>query len=95
MTAPDLRTIGEVAALMQSGAVSPTELVENCLAQIQLRQQSVNAFTTVLENSAREDARKAAEGVAAAKLAAHSHRRKRKGELPVAGKFILSCLAIN
>jgi aspartyl-tRNA(Asn)/glutamyl-tRNA(Gln) amidotransferase subunit A len=59
MSAPDLRTIGEVAGLMQSGAVSPTELIESCLAQIQLRQPSVNAFTTVLENSARDDARKA------------------------------------
>jgi aspartyl-tRNA(Asn)/glutamyl-tRNA(Gln) amidotransferase subunit A len=39
--------------------VSPTDLVDHCLEQIHRRQPTVNAFTTVLENSARDDARKA------------------------------------
>ena len=58
MSAPDLRRIVDIAPLVRSKAVSATELVENCLHEI-AAQQPVNAFTTVLEASALEEAREA------------------------------------
>jgi Asp-tRNA(Asn)/Glu-tRNA(Gln) amidotransferase A subunit family amidase len=57
MIVPDLRRITEVAPLVRSGAVSPLDLVRSCLDQIAAR-ASVNAFITVLEASALDDARR-------------------------------------
>ncbi len=56
--AADLRRIADVAPLVRSGALSPVTLVETCLAQIEAR-SSVNAFITVLTDSALADARRA------------------------------------
>jgi len=58
MSAPDLRRIVDIAPLVRSKAISATQLVENCLHEIAV-QQPVNAFTTVLEASALEEAREA------------------------------------
>jgi len=58
MSAPDLRRIVDIAPLVRSKAISATKLVENCLHEIAV-QQPVNAFTTVLEASALEEAREA------------------------------------
>jgi aspartyl-tRNA(Asn)/glutamyl-tRNA(Gln) amidotransferase subunit A len=61
---PDLRPIAEIAPLVRSGALSPVSLVEACLARIQAR-PSVNAFITVLAESAQADARRAEAEIAA------------------------------
>ena len=58
MTEPDLRPITAIAPLVQSGALSPVTLVETCLARAQAR-PGVNAFITLLADSALEDARRA------------------------------------
>ena len=58
MTGPDLRRIADVAALTRTGALSPVDLVQSCLARIHGRRR-VNAFITVLENSALDEARRA------------------------------------
>ena len=58
MTGPDLRRIADVAALTRTGALSPIDLVQSCLARIHDRRR-VNAFITVLENSALDEARRA------------------------------------
>jgi len=52
---PDLRRIEDVAPLVRAGAVSPVDLVRACLAQIEAR-PSVNAFISVLKDSALEAA---------------------------------------
>ena len=58
MTGADLRQIIEVATFVRTGVIFPTDLVQQCLDQIE-RCRRVNAFTTVLEDSALEDARRA------------------------------------
>ena len=58
MSAPDLRRISDVASLVKSRAVSSTELVTGCLQAI-AAQPEVNAFTTVFESGAVDDARRA------------------------------------
>jgi aspartyl-tRNA(Asn)/glutamyl-tRNA(Gln) amidotransferase subunit A len=55
MTAPDLRSIVDIAPLVQSGEVSPVDLVEGCLAQIDAR-GDLNAFITRLDGRALEEA---------------------------------------
>jgi aspartyl-tRNA(Asn)/glutamyl-tRNA(Gln) amidotransferase subunit A len=55
---PDLRTITEVAPLVRSGAISPVDLVTGCLSAIKSRPE-VNAFITLLRDSALEDASRA------------------------------------
>ena len=55
MTTPDFRRIAEVAPLVRSRAVSPVDLVLGCLAQIETR-PSVNAFTSVMKETALEAA---------------------------------------
>jgi aspartyl-tRNA(Asn)/glutamyl-tRNA(Gln) amidotransferase subunit A len=55
---PDLRTITEIAPLVRAGAVSPVTLVTDCLSTIEARPE-VNAFITVLRESALEDAARA------------------------------------
>ncbi len=55
----DLRSIVDVAPLIRSGALHPIDLVRSCLDQIDARPR-VNAFTTVLQDSALEEAKRAA-----------------------------------
>ena len=64
MTTPaaDLRSIAEVSALVARGDVSPTELVERCLARIE-GGRHLNAFITVMADTARRDAEKAADEI--------------------------------
>jgi aspartyl-tRNA(Asn)/glutamyl-tRNA(Gln) amidotransferase subunit A len=64
MSAPDLRSIVDIAPLLRSRAISPIDLVERCLGAI-ATQPDVNAFTTVLEASALDDARQAEAQIAA------------------------------
>jgi aspartyl-tRNA(Asn)/glutamyl-tRNA(Gln) amidotransferase subunit A len=54
---PDLRRIVDVAPLVRGGQVSPVDLVEGCLAQIDAN-PDVNAFITRIDEAARADARK-------------------------------------
>jgi aspartyl-tRNA(Asn)/glutamyl-tRNA(Gln) amidotransferase subunit A len=63
-TAPDLRSITEVAPMIRAGTLSPVDLVRTCLERIEQRRDA-NAFITVMGDRALEDARKAAEEIAA------------------------------
>jgi aspartyl-tRNA(Asn)/glutamyl-tRNA(Gln) amidotransferase subunit A len=60
----DLRAIVEVAPLVRSGALLPIDLVRSCLDQIDARPH-VNAFTTVLQDSALDEAKRAASEIRA------------------------------
>ncbi len=53
---PDLRSIAEIAPLLQGGTLSPVDLVRACLARIDARPE-LNAFITVMRERALEDAR--------------------------------------
>ena len=66
---PDLRTITEIAPLVRAGAVSPVALVKGCLSAIEAR-PDVNAFITVLRESALEDAAGAEEDIRAGRYKA-------------------------
>ena len=55
MTGPDLRRIGDIAALVRAGGVSPVDLVQGCLDQIESRPR-VNAFIIVLGDRALDEA---------------------------------------
>src|SRR5918993_112096 len=52
---PELRSIAEIAPLVQRGEVSPVELVKNCLARIDARRE-LNAFITVMADTALAEA---------------------------------------
>jgi aspartyl-tRNA(Asn)/glutamyl-tRNA(Gln) amidotransferase subunit A len=56
--AADLRTIAELSPLVQTGAVSPVDLVRRCLARIDAG-RDLNAFITVMGESALEEAARA------------------------------------
>jgi aspartyl-tRNA(Asn)/glutamyl-tRNA(Gln) amidotransferase subunit A len=56
MATPDLRRIVDVAPLVKSGILSPVELVQSCLAQIDARPE-INAFITRFDERALNDAR--------------------------------------
>ena len=58
MNAPDVRRIVDVAPLVRSGAISPSDLVRGCLSQIDAR-ASVNAFITRMDASALDAAQRA------------------------------------
>ena len=64
MTVPatDLRSISDVSRLVSRGDVSPVDLVERCLARIHAARH-LNAFITVMDGSARADARRAQEEI--------------------------------
>jgi aspartyl-tRNA(Asn)/glutamyl-tRNA(Gln) amidotransferase subunit A len=72
MTTPDLRRLTDVATLVQSGRLSPIELTEGCLAQIRTR-PSLNAFVTVLEERALEQARQLEEELRAGRCRGPLH----------------------
>lgn len=55
---PDL-TIASATALIRQRQLSPTELVEACLARIEQLNPTLNAFLTVMANRALEEARQA------------------------------------
>jgi len=71
MTA-DLRSIVELAPLLHSGAVSPVELAAGCLQRIDARPE-LNAFITVMRESALADARRAEEEIGAGKYRGPLH----------------------
>ena len=52
---PDLRSIDQISALVRSRAVTPTDLVRACLERIDARQE-LNAFITVMHDSAMAEA---------------------------------------
>jgi aspartyl-tRNA(Asn)/glutamyl-tRNA(Gln) amidotransferase subunit A len=54
-----LRTIAEVAPLLQRRELSPLELVRECLGEIEKRNEELNAFITVLPERAIKEAEKA------------------------------------
>jgi aspartyl-tRNA(Asn)/glutamyl-tRNA(Gln) amidotransferase subunit A len=56
--AVDTRSVTEIAPAIASGALSPVDLVETCLARIQTR-RSLNAFITVRDREALAEAREA------------------------------------
>ena len=68
---PDLRRIVDIAPLVRSGRLSPVDLVQSCLAQIEARPR-VNAFITVLRDRALDEARRAGREIAVARS---SYRR--------------------
>jgi aspartyl-tRNA(Asn)/glutamyl-tRNA(Gln) amidotransferase subunit A len=71
MTA-DLRSIVELVPLLHSGAVSPVELTTACLQRIDARPE-LNAFITVMRESALADARRAEEEIGAGKYRGPLH----------------------
>ena len=62
MSAPDLRRIIDVAGLIQTGELSPVDLVRACLEQIDARPE-VNAFIARLDEHALADAERHADEI--------------------------------
>ena len=62
--AADTRSITEIAPAVAARAVSPVDLVRTCLARIEAR-RSLNAFITVRERDAMDEARRAEADIAA------------------------------
>jgi aspartyl-tRNA(Asn)/glutamyl-tRNA(Gln) amidotransferase subunit A len=52
-------SIAELSALIRKSEISPVEIVDACLTRIDALNRSLNAFITVLSDTAREQARKA------------------------------------
>ena len=61
---PDLRSIAEIAPLLQDGTLSPVDLVRGCLARIDARPE-LNAFITVMRERALAEAGVAEEEIGA------------------------------
>ena len=61
---PDLRSIAEIAPLLEARAVSPVDLVRTCLARIDARPE-LNAFITVMRETALAEAQAAEIDIAA------------------------------
>ena len=68
----DLRSIVELAPLLQSGGLSPVELTEACLQRIDARPE-LNAFITVMRERALADARRAEEEIVAGRYRGALH----------------------
>lgn len=65
MTAPEPRPdLATRASQLRAGTLSPVALVETCLARIEAR-RDLNAFITVMDGTAREDARRSEREIAA------------------------------
>lgn len=73
----------ELARDIREGSVSPVSVVDACLSRIASRDDSVNAFITVLEESAREQAKEAERAVQSAESVGPLHG------VPVAVKDLL------
>jgi aspartyl-tRNA(Asn)/glutamyl-tRNA(Gln) amidotransferase subunit A len=69
---PDLRAITEVGALVKAGTLSPVALVEGCLARI-ADGSDLNAFITVLGDSAMAEARAAERDIRAGRYRGPLH----------------------
>lgn len=57
--AAELRTIAQLARALAAGETTATAVVDRCLAAIAERNPSLNAFITVLADTARDDAQRA------------------------------------
>ena len=82
MTSPDLRRIIDVAPLVQAGTLSPVEIVQRCLTQIDAR-HTLNAFITRRDTQAIAEAR-----ALEAELAAGKYRGPLHG-IPIAVKDLI------
>src|SRR5262245_57715636 len=58
-------TIAELSALLRGRKLSPVELMESVLSRLKARNPSINAFTYVNEEYAREQAKAAAQALMA------------------------------
>ena len=85
---PDLRTITEIAPLVRAGAISPVTLVRGCLSAIEARPE-VNAFITVLRESALEDAARAEEDIRAGRYKGPLHG------IPIAVKDLIHIAGVR
>ena len=83
MTARPLPSIGWLAARIQKGQITATSLFERCLETIASRDHELNAFITILADTAREQAREAD-----AEIAAGHHRGPLHG-IPVSVKDLI------
>jgi aspartyl-tRNA(Asn)/glutamyl-tRNA(Gln) amidotransferase subunit A len=72
MSAADLRSISEIAPLVRAGELSPVSLVEGCLDRINAK-RALNAFITVMAESALTDARAAEREIAAGRYRGRLH----------------------
>ena len=54
-----LRTIAQASELIRAGEISPVEVLQECLARIEALNPTLNAFITVLADSALQEARRA------------------------------------
>jgi aspartyl-tRNA(Asn)/glutamyl-tRNA(Gln) amidotransferase subunit A len=79
---PDLRSIGEVAALIKRGELSPLDLTRACLDRIEAR-RDLNAFITVMRERALADA-----AAAGREIASGQHRGMLHG-IPVSVKDLV------
>ena len=83
MTSRSFPSIGWLAARIQKGQITATSLVERCLETIASRDHELNAFITILADTAREQAREAD-----AEIAAGHHRGPLHG-IPVSVKDLI------
>jgi aspartyl-tRNA(Asn)/glutamyl-tRNA(Gln) amidotransferase subunit A len=92
---PDLRRIVDVAPLIESGTLSPVDLVRGCLAQIDARPE-LNAFITRLDDLALAEARKQEQEIRAGRYlgALHGIPVSVKDLIDVAGTATTSGSAI-
>ena len=72
MTAPDTRDITGLAPLVRDGAVSPVDLVQQCLDRISAR-ADLNTFITVVGDRAMAEARQHAQEIAAGRYRGPLH----------------------
>jgi aspartyl-tRNA(Asn)/glutamyl-tRNA(Gln) amidotransferase subunit A len=56
-------TLTDAATLIKEKQLSPTELIEACLARIERLNPTLNAFLSVMDDQAQEEARNAAEAI--------------------------------
>ena len=84
----DLRTITEIAPLVQRGQVSPLDLVRSCLARIEARRE-LNAFITVMADVA------TAHAEAAAREIADGHYRGALHGIPVSVKDLVDIVGTS
>ena len=78
----DLRTISEIAPLVQSGRLSPVDLVAGCLEAARTR-SSLNAFISLMADQARADAERARSEIAS------GHYRGPLHGIPIAVKDLI------